>query len=165
MFSGNVAGAIRLLSGSTCDGTLPLDHVMGSKTVKDILLEKHPKAQPPSSTIYTVLFVGISSHHFWVLFTGFDLLLCPQEWWFSWSLRIGCCGVEVSVYLSLILKCAWGAIVGLTVAVRHRRSLVYWLGSASLVVRVLVSCNLKRLVDAVLIHDMQLHVRHTTAGV
>ena len=43
MFMGNVA--IRLLPDSTCwGGSLPLDSVINGKSVKDILLEKHPTA-------------------------------------------------------------------------------------------------------------------------
>ena len=46
--------AIRLLSDSTCgDGSLPVDSVINGKSVKDILLEKHPTAQPPNPLFIT----------------------------------------------------------------------------------------------------------------
>ena len=47
MFMGNMNAAIRLQSDSTCVGaSLHLDSVINDRSVKDILLEKHPTAQP-----------------------------------------------------------------------------------------------------------------------
>ena len=46
MFVGNVKAAIRLLSDNECRGVHSLDSMIDNHSVKDILLEKHPSAQP-----------------------------------------------------------------------------------------------------------------------
>ena len=46
MLIGNVRAAIRLLSDNECGGALSLDAVINGMTVKDVLLDKHPTAQP-----------------------------------------------------------------------------------------------------------------------
>ena len=53
MMVGNVKAAIRLLSDIECGGVLTLDFLINGHSVKDLLLDKHPPAQPQidSSTI------------------------------------------------------------------------------------------------------------------
>ena len=69
MLVGNIRAALRLLSDSKCGGTLSLDEVIDGKSVKDILLGKHPPAQPldPSAVVvasspafHPILFDSIS---------------------------------------------------------------------------------------------------------
>ena len=47
MFVGNVNAAIRLLSDNESSGIHSLDTMIDDQSVKEILLEKHPPAQPP----------------------------------------------------------------------------------------------------------------------
>ena len=69
MLVGNVSAAIRLLSDSECGGTLSLDEVIDGRSVKDLLLGKHPPAQPldpsavalaSSPAFHPILFDSIS---------------------------------------------------------------------------------------------------------
>ena len=63
MFMGNVNVAIRLLSDSTCGGgSLLLESVINAKSVKDILLEKHPTAQPPNPLVITTQSSSLDFH-------------------------------------------------------------------------------------------------------
>ena len=48
MMGGNVKAAIRLLSNNDCSGgVLSLNSTVNGRSVKDILVDKHPPAQPP----------------------------------------------------------------------------------------------------------------------
>ena len=47
MFVGNVNAAIRVLSDNESSGNHSLDTMINEQSVKEILLEKHPPAQPP----------------------------------------------------------------------------------------------------------------------
>ena len=70
MFVGNVKAAIRLLAENECSGFHSLDTKIDDQSVKDILLEKHPPAQPlyPSTIVtshspnifYSILFDSTS---------------------------------------------------------------------------------------------------------
>ena len=70
MFVDNVKAANRLLSDNECSGIHSLDTKIDDQSVKDILLEKHPPAQPlhPSTIVtshtpnvfHSVLFDSIS---------------------------------------------------------------------------------------------------------
>jgi len=46
MLEGKVRAALRLLNNHECGGPLRLDQKIGSKCIRDILLEKHPPSCP-----------------------------------------------------------------------------------------------------------------------
>ena len=46
MLEGKVCAALQLLSNHECRGPLRLDQKIGSKCIRDILLEKHPPSCP-----------------------------------------------------------------------------------------------------------------------
>ena len=73
MFVGNVKVAIRLLSDNECGGIHSLDNMIDYHSVKDLLLEKHPSAEPPHLSTWCL-------HPLQMSFTLSRLTPSPLSW-------------------------------------------------------------------------------------